>query len=176
MGCSALSGGTIASSARKARKAPPIIFSAPGMIQPGPAATTEAHQRPRFVFPAGGRKRRKSTCSPICAISAKATVHPAPTASQSNSLPWRPPNSVKVAYSSGSRTSTTRKGVSSSTTNTGCVHACRRLIQVMPCVTSGITASELSRYPHRMGSPNHSSSASAMIAASMAKKMKVKEA
>ncbi|MCY1537880.1 hypothetical protein D9M68_733920 [compost metagenome] len=45
-------------SARKARNAPPIIFSMPGTIQPGPATSTAVHQRPRLAAVFSGRKRR----------------------------------------------------------------------------------------------------------------------
>jgi hypothetical protein len=49
-------------------------------------------------------------------------------------------------------------------------------MKVMPWVTSGMTMSALSRYPRNSGMPRHISNASDMIAASMAKNRKVKEA
>ncbi len=78
VGSPACSGLTSWRIARNARKEPASSFSTPRMIQPGPADSSAAHQRARPVSRCGGRKRRKSTCSPICTISENTTAEAAP--------------------------------------------------------------------------------------------------
>ncbi len=75
------SGATPNCMAAKARKAPPAILSIPMTIQPGPATSTALHQRQRFSCVRSGRKRKKSTCSPICTTSEKITAAAAPNIS-----------------------------------------------------------------------------------------------
>ena len=60
--------------------------------------------------------------------------------------------------------------------HSGCVQSWKRLISVMPWVTSGMMTTALIRYPTGRGIPRHISSALARMTASMAKKMKVKDA
>ena len=99
----------------------------------------------------GGRNRRKSTCSPICAISENTTVAAVPNSTRSNSAHrrsrpgkvgpcverLRPANAMKT------------KGRRCSTIQTGCVHSCSRLMKVMPWVTNGMTISELRHVARR---------------------------
>ena len=75
----------------------------PGMIQPGPAISTAVHQRLRLAAVFSGRKRRKSTCSPICTTKENATVAAAPNMSGSKSLlpDVRPLNPMKSEYACG---------------------------------------------------------------------------
>src|SRR5262245_36402078 len=89
VGSAAFDGGTRCLMARKARNEPASSFSTPGMIQPGPAERYALHQ-PNFLSPRGGRKRKKSTCSPICATSENTTVDAAPNSSTLNVCPSRP--------------------------------------------------------------------------------------
>jgi hypothetical protein len=75
-------------------------------IQPGPARMVAAHQRPRLAAVFSGRKRRKSTCSPICATMEKAMVQAVPNVSQSNRpsagpLPRKPGSAGSEAAAGG---------------------------------------------------------------------------
>jgi len=85
--------------------------------------------------------RRKSTCSPICAISEAATVAAAPKANHENSSPCslRPLSVVNSRKAPGSLIATATNGRTSSASHSGCVQSCSREISVTPCVTSGIT-------------------------------------
>src|SRR5712671_7701005 len=75
--------GTRYSIARKARNDPASCLSAPRTIQPGPAARFANHQA-RPCAARAGWKRRKSTCSPICAINENTTVEAAPNNTRLN--------------------------------------------------------------------------------------------
>ncbi len=127
--------------AAKARNAPPAILSMPITAQPGPATSTAPHQRRRLARVRGGRKRRKSTCSPICTTSAKITAAAAPNISGSNWLlpERRPVRLAKSRYSWGWASAIHTKGSTSRNSHSGCVQACRREISVMPRMASGST-------------------------------------
>ena len=87
VGSAAFSGGIRFWIARNARNEPASILSTPGTIQPGPADSEAAHQRHPGFASRAGRKRRKSTCSPICAISEKTTVEAVPNSRRLNVAP-----------------------------------------------------------------------------------------
>ena len=80
----------MANARRKARNEPASSLSMPGTIQPGPAASSAVHQAAGRPASRGGRKRRKSTCSPICAISENTTVEAAPNSSEIERSPSAP--------------------------------------------------------------------------------------
>ena len=54
--------------------------SLPTTIQPGPDDSSAIHHESFVRVRSSGRKRRKSTCSPTCTISAKVTEAAAPKA------------------------------------------------------------------------------------------------
>src|SRR5262249_52558448 len=89
VGSAAFDGGTRCLMARKARKETASSFSTPRKIQPGPADRYAVHH-PNPRASRGGRKRKKSTCSPICATSENTTVDAAPNSSRLNACPSRP--------------------------------------------------------------------------------------
>ena len=62
----------------KSKNEPTNIFNPPTNIQPGPALKREIHQAFAFRFVLGGKKRRKSTCSPIWADNENSTAEAAP--------------------------------------------------------------------------------------------------
>jgi len=131
-------------SAAKARKAPPAIFSMPIRIQPGPASSTAPHHLALLAGVRAGRKRRKSTCSPICTTSEKITAVAAPNISGSKPLlpllsPDRPVNS---RYSSGCDRAIHTKGSTSRNSHRGCVQACSLEISVMPRMARGSTTTD----------------------------------
>ena len=81
VGSIAFSTDTPALSASTARKEPISSFPVPSTIQPGPAASSDAHQASLRPLLWRGRKRRKSTCSPICATREKTTSAAEPNSS-----------------------------------------------------------------------------------------------
>jgi hypothetical protein len=76
----------------------------PISTQPGPARIVAAHQRKRLAAVFSGRKRRKSTCSPICATIEKPTVAALPNSNQSKrpALGAWPAKPGRVRRASGS--------------------------------------------------------------------------
>ncbi|MNV13232.1 hypothetical protein D3C71_1038630 [compost metagenome] len=144
MGSAARCAPTSNCSAANARKAPPAILSMPITTQPGPATSTAPHQRRRLAAVRSGRKRKKSTCSPICTTSEKITAAAAPNMSGSNwLLPLlRPDSPAKSWYSCGWASAIHTKGSSSKNSHSGCVHACRRDMSVMPRMARGSTTSD----------------------------------
>ena len=101
---------------------------------------------------------------------------PAPNISGSKPLlpDTRPTRLVKSAYSCGFFASTARKGRKNSTIQIGWLHNCRPEMSVMPRITSGMMTSDEARYSTGSGQSRYICSASARMAASSAKKMKVK--
>ena len=101
VGSMALAAGSCCCNTKKAKNAPPSIFSMPGTIQPGPASSTAAHQRFLLAAVFSGKNRKKSTCSPTCTTKEKATVAAAPNIKGSNALlpevrPDKPVKSLKA--------------------------------------------------------------------------------
>ncbi|MNY80590.1 hypothetical protein D3C86_2217050 [compost metagenome] len=66
------------------------------------------------------------------------------------------------------------KGQTNSTIQIGCVHSCSPEISVMPRATNGMITIDDTRYSSHSGQSRYICSASARMAASSAKKMKVK--
>ncbi len=151
-GSAARPSGTPARSAITARSEPNISFGAPSTIQPGPAASSDSHQD-RVARPAAGRagrKRSTSTCSPICGIRARITEAAPPNLRRSKPPPWSGPAAIPskcVQSTTAGQSCQTMKPTGSTlrTIHSGWVRIWKRLIQAMPCVTSGITASALTR-------------------------------
>ena len=138
-GCTARAVGSPERMASQARKEPANIFTIPGRIQPGPAPITASHQRQRRPGSAGGMKRRKSTCSPTCAISETTTEAQAPKERRVKP-PASPPKATHCPSGRLPRAARARKGSRFSVIHTGCVQRWKRLMKAMPCVTIGITA------------------------------------
>ena len=80
----------------------------------------------------GGRKRRKSTCSPICAISENTTVAAVPNSTRLNvarlASASRETASIRRTSAVASKAMKTN-GSRCSTSQTGCVHSCNRLMK-----------------------------------------------
>ena len=137
-GSTACSGDTPCDSASQASSDPANSFSIPGPIQPGPAARTATHQRqlsPGFGL---ARNRRKSTCSPTCAISDMMTEAAAPNGSRANA--GTPAASKCVQPAQSTRPKAMRaNGARFSTIQAGCVQRWNRPITRMPLITMGMT-------------------------------------
>ena len=92
--------------ASTARKEPASALSPPTIIQPGPPASIASHQRRRCLRagPGSGMKRRKSTCSPICATRENITVAAAPNSTRlkAPSPPMAPSKPCQRLSDSGS--------------------------------------------------------------------------
>ena len=117
-------------------------------IQPGPALSRASHQDASEVRPSRGRNRRKSTCSPIWATSAKTTDAALPNSSRSRppaGSPCRPEKRVHCAKALLSFQAIAAKGSRLSRIQNGWVSSWKRLISVMPWVTSGMMATALTK-------------------------------
>jgi len=149
-GSPACSPGTPQRSATTARSDPAKSLGRPSTTQPAPAkkvpsrcpsrASAASSPAPRAPSPSAGRKRRKSTCSPICGIRARITDEARPKRTRSNSshavpgTPPRssPPNCHHAANCAGSFQAMKAKGAMLRTIQNGCVHSWKREIAVMP--------------------------------------------
>ena len=138
-GCAASAPAIPAWVARHARNEPASSFSAPGTIHPGPPASSADHHTTPRLLSRGGRKRRKSTCSPICDTRESITAPAAATDRNASPPPSLPAKCVHSDTAPGSARSTKANGSTLSAIHTGCVTRCSRPMNVTPCVTSGIT-------------------------------------
>src|SRR5258708_11021803 len=113
------------------------------MTQAGLADRQAIHQLLGVLGSRTGKKRRKSTCSPICATSENTTVEAVPNNRMLNALPPSTPAYAVQAWNDDkSCTAMNANGNRCRTIQNGWVQSWKRLIRVMPCVTNGMTTSE----------------------------------